>query len=93
MTRFVLGEVRRYVLLVTGLTCFIVGAIVLPLPLPFGLALILIGLSLLIVNSPFLRRKFLDLRIRWPRMDNWLRSVEHRLPAAVRNAIRPDPSE
>jgi len=93
MTRFVLGEVRRYVLLVMGLTCLVVGAIVLPLPLPFGLALILIGLSLLIVNSPFLRRKFLDLRLRWALMDNWLKSVEHRLPAAVRNAIKPDGSK
>jgi len=90
MTRFVLGEIRRYIMLTMGLLFLIVGAIVLPLPLPFGAAMILIGLSLLIVNSEFARAKFLNLRARWPSMDNWLRSVEHRLPRPLRNAITPD---
>ncbi len=90
MTRFVLGELRRYVMLGTGLIFLIAGAIVLPLPLPFGAAMILIGLSLLIVNSEFIRNKFLTLRSRWTSMDNWLKSVEHRLPRPLRNAIAPD---
>ena len=60
MTRFVLGELRRYIMLTVGLFFLITGAIVLPLPLPFGAAMILIGLSLLIVNSEFARAKFLD---------------------------------
>lgn len=90
MTRFVLGEIRRYVLLVMGLFFLVAGAIVLPLPLPFGAAMILIGLSLLIVNSEFARTKFLNLRARWTSFDNWLRSVEHRLPRPLRNAITPD---
>lgn len=90
MTQFVLGEIRRYVMLVMGIVFLIIGAIVLPLPLPFGLAMILIGLSILIVNSTFIRRKFLALRSRWTRMDEWLRSVEHRLPAPLRKAITPD---
>lgn len=90
MTRFVLGEIRRYVLITMGLTLLIAGMIVLPLPLPFGLAMILIGLSILIVNSPFLRSRFLLLRSRWSRMDDWISSVEHRLPGPVRRAIRPD---
>jgi hypothetical protein len=90
MTRFVLGEIRRYVMLTMGLFFLIVGAIVLPLPLPFGAAMILIGLSLLIVNSEFARTKFLNLRARWTSMDNWLRSVEHRLPGPLRKAIAPD---
>ena len=90
MTRFVLGELRRYIMLTVGLFFLIAGAIVLPLPLPFGAAMILIGLSLLIVNSEFARAKFLVLRARWTRMDNWLRSVEHRLPGPLRKAITPD---
>jgi hypothetical protein len=90
MTRFVLGEIRRYVMLTMGLFFLIAGMIVLPLPLPFGAAMILIGLSLLIINSKFARAKFLDLRARWTGMDNWLRSVEHRLPSSLRNAITPD---
>ncbi len=93
MTRFVLSEVRRYVMLTMGLVFFVVGAIVLPLPLPFGAAMILIGLSILIVNSQFIRNKFLDLRARWSGMDNWLRSVEHRLPSPLRKAITPDDRE
>lgn len=93
MTRFVLGELRRYVMLVTGLVFLIVGAIVLPLPLPFGLAMILIGLSLLIVNSEFIRYRFLDLRSRWDVMDRWLKSVEHRLPGPLRRAITPEDRE
>lgn len=93
MTRFVLAEIRRYVMLATGLFFFVVGAIVLPLPLPFGAAMILIGLSILIVNSVFIRNKFLELRRRWPKMDTWLRSVEHRLPGALRRAITPDERE
>lgn len=93
MTRFVLGEIRRYLMLGFGLVFLIAGAIVLPLPIPFGAAMILIGLSLLIVNSEFARAKFLNLRARWPSMDNWLRSVEHRLPRPLRNAITPDDRE
>jgi hypothetical protein len=93
MTRFVLGEIRRYVMLTMGLLFLIVGAIVLPLPLPFGAAMILIGLSMLIVNSEFARNKFLNLRRRWASMDNWLRSVEHRLPGPLRKAITPDDRE
>lgn len=93
MTRFVLGEIRRYVMITTGLVLLISGMIVLPLPIPFGLAMILIGLSILIVNSPFLRSRFLDLRRRWTRMDDWISSVEHRLPGPVRRAIRPDESD
>jgi hypothetical protein len=93
MTRFVLGEIRRYVLITMGLTLLIAGMIVLPLPIPFGLAMILIGLSLLLVNSPFIRNRFLDLRRRWTRMDEWISSVEHRLPGPVRRAIRPDDSD
>jgi len=93
MTRFVLGEIRRYVLLTMGLTLLIAGLIVLPLPIPFGLAMILIGLSLLLVNSPFIRSRFLVLRSRWSRMDAWISSVEHRLPGPVRRAIRPDGSD
>jgi len=93
MTRFVLAEIRRYVMITTGLVLLIAGMIVLPLPLPFGLAMILIGLSILIVNSPFLRSRFLDLRRRWSRMDAWINSVEHRLPGPVRRAIRPDESD
>lgn len=93
MTRFVLGEIRRYVLLTMGLTFLIAGLIVLPLPIPFGLAMILIGLSLLLVNSPFIRSRFLVLRSRWSRMDAWISSVEHRLPGPVRRAIRPDGSD
>jgi len=90
MTRFVLGEIRRYVMLAIGIVFLVVGAIVLPLPLPFGLAMILIGLSILIVNSTFIRNKFLALRRRWTSMDNWLKSVEHRMPRPLRNAITPD---
>ncbi len=93
MTRFVLGEIRRYVMLTMGLIFLVAGAIVLPLPLPFGAAMILIGLSILIVNSAFIRAKFLNLRARWPGMDSWLRSVEHRLPRPLRNAITPDDRE
>jgi hypothetical protein len=93
MTRFVLGEIRRYVMLTVGLIFLIVGAIVLPLPLPFGAAMILIGLSLLLINSEFIRRKFLALRQRWTSMDSWLRSVEHRLPGPLRNAITPDDTD
>lgn len=90
MTRFVLGELRRAVIIGFAAVCLVVGAITFPLPIPAGLPLLLIGTSLLIIESPFARRKFLRLRIMFPRLDRWLTSVEHRLPEALRKAMRHD---
>ncbi len=78
---------RRVFLLALAIPCLIVGAITLPTPLPIGAVLIVIGLGLLLLASPSLRRRFLMLRRRSPSLDRRLREIEHRLPELPRRLL------
>ncbi len=90
MTRFVLGELRRYTIIALGVICVLLGIIIAPLPLPLGIPLMLVGISLLIIEVPFMRRQFLALRKRNKRLDKFIDSIEHRLPESLRKALRND---
>jgi hypothetical protein len=64
---------------ITGGLCLVAGLATLWLPIPTGLALIMIGLSLLIMTSPHvavwlraLRRRYADLDIRLTRSEPFL---------------------
>jgi hypothetical protein len=90
VTRFVLGELRRYAIIVLAVICILAGIVIAPLPLPLGIPLILVGISLLIIEVPFMRRQFLALRKRYNRLDKFIDSIEHRLPERLRKALSKD---
>lgn len=72
--------------LLAGL-CFVAAALSLPLPLPLGFLFFVTGLSLLLLASPPMQRRFMALREHYPCFDERLRSIEHHLPAFVRKAL------
>lgn len=85
--------IRRFGLICLAIVCIVLGAITLPLPLPTGLILLAIGFGLLVMSSKRVRVWFHAKRRARPWLDAKLRKVEHHLPAAVRRALTPDPTD
>lgn len=85
---------RQVALLLLAGICFIAAVLSLPLPLPLGFIFTVVGLSLLLLASPAMQRRFLAIRMRYPDVDRRIQAVESYLPAFVRRALNgtpPDP--
>lgn len=72
---------------ILGVILIISGIIILPLPIPFGLAMIIIGLSLLVSHSNFFRTRFKMLRRRFARFSERLNNLKPHLPSFARRMI------
>ncbi|MGI9385764.1 MAG: hypothetical protein ACR2PO_21650 [Methyloligellaceae bacterium] len=79
--------VRRIVLFVLAGLCLALGLLSLPLPLPAGLFFNLTALALLLMASTTLQRWFRRLRIRFPRLDRAVASIERHLPEMMQRAL------
>ncbi len=78
---------QRLVLFCTGLVVFVAGLILFPLPIPLGLPLILVGLSLLVSSSLYVRRLLQRLRLHYPVMCARLEQVKPHMPLFIRRMI------
>jgi hypothetical protein len=66
----------RRVLFCTGVLCLLLTPIVAPIPGPGGIPLFLAGITLLLRNSKWAKRRYVRLKRRWPRQGKW---VDHGL--------------
>ena len=64
-----LGRVARLGLILLGLVIMIAGFLIAPLPGPFGLPVAVVGLAIVLRNSTWAKRRFIDAKRRWP---NWV---------------------
>ncbi len=78
---------QRILLFCSGLTVFILGLLLFPLPLPLGIPLILIGLSLMVSSSLYVRQGLRWLRQRYPHLSERLDQLKHRMPGFIRHMI------
>ena len=82
----------RLFLIIVAIVLIVVGAIVFPMPIPLGLIMMVLGLALLITQSPFVAGRVRAFRARHARTDQAIRKVENVLPAKLRDALkRTDP--
>lgn len=61
--------VLRFGLVFLGLLIVIAGIIIAPLPGPFGLPIAVVGMMIVLRNSMWAKRRFIDAKRRWP---NWV---------------------
>lgn len=73
--------------LVGGWILLVLGLIVTPLPIPVGLIMTLLGLALLVGESPLIRRLICRFRARNPRFCDRLKAIKRRSPGLVRRLI------
>jgi hypothetical protein len=78
------------VLLAIAILMVLVGLVTFLLPIPFGIVLLLMGVAMLMMVSPPVRRWFHRLRDRYPVLDRHLTNVEPHLPVTLRKILRPD---
>ena len=71
-----------------GAVLIVAGVPIFWLPIPLGAVMILLGLALLIANSPTLRDALRRWRSRHPRADDWLRKAERRTPGPFRRILQ-----
>lgn len=77
----------RVISIIIGVILVVSGLVVLPLPIPFGLAMIIVGLSLLISNSHYFRTLFKKLRRRFMGLSVRLNNLKPHLPGFARRMI------
>lgn len=82
-----MAPVGKLAIKVVGGLCFIAGLATLWLPIPTGLALMMIGLSLLIMSSPHVAVWLRALRRRYADLDVRLNRTEPFLPGQLRRAL------
>ncbi len=78
------------VLLVVAVTLVLVGLVTFLLPIPFGIVLLLMGIAMLMMVSPPVRRWFHRLRDRNAFVDRHLTNIEPHLPVSLQKILRPD---
>ncbi len=78
------------ILLIVAVLMVLVGLVTFLLPIPFGIVLLVMGIAMLMMVSPPVRRRFHRLRIRYPSLDRHLTSIEPHLPVALQKILRPD---
>ncbi len=78
------------VLLAIAILMVLVGLVTFLLPIPFGIVLLLMGIAMLMMVSPPVRRWFHRLREHYPSFDRRLASVEPHLPVSLQKILRPD---
>ena len=75
--------ILRFGLIILGLLVVIAGAVIAPLPGPFGLPIAVVGMMIVLRNSMWAKRRFIDAKRRWP---NWVypfRRLMRRRPEIV----------
>ena len=78
------------VLLAVAILFVLVGLVTFLLPIPFGIVLLLMGVAMLMMVSPPVRRWFHRLRDRYEFLDRHLTNVEPHLPVSLQKILRPD---
>ena len=63
------GGFLRLGLVILGLLIILAGIIIAPLPGPFGLPIAVVGMMIVLRNSMWAKRRFVDAKRRWP---NWV---------------------
>ena len=63
------GRILKLAYIVGGLLVMIAGFLIAPLPGPFGLPIAVVGLAIVLRNSTWAKRRFIDAKKRWP---NWV---------------------
>jgi Flp pilus assembly protein TadB len=84
------NNMRKLLLLTLAITLVLVGLVTFMLPIPLGVAPLIIGLAILMMVSPAMRRRFHRLRQRYPSFDARLKLLEPHLPLAVQKILRPE---
>ncbi|MCF6199130.1 MAG: hypothetical protein L3J67_06990 [Hyphomicrobiaceae bacterium] len=80
----------NFVLLIVAVLMVLVGLVTFLLPIPFGIVLLLMGIAMLMMVSPPVRRWFHAMRDRYPSLDRRLSSIEPHLPVSLQKILRPD---
>ena len=78
------------ILLAVALCLVLLGLVTFLLPIPFGIVLLLMGIAMLMMVSPPVRRWFHRMRDRHAFLDRQLTHVEPHLPVALQKILRPD---
>jgi uncharacterized membrane protein HdeD (DUF308 family) len=79
----------RISLLILAIVLIVAGLIVLPLPIPFGaLILLVLGVSLLIASNDTAAGWIRAWRVRNPRLNSRMLSLEARLPVWISKILR-----
>jgi hypothetical protein len=86
------GRFLRLGLVLLGLVIVLAGIVIAPLPGPFGLPIAMVGLMIVLRNSMWAKRRFIDAKRRWP---NWVHPFRRLLrrepeigPVAWQQALR-----
>ncbi len=80
----------NFILLLVAILMVLVGLVTFLLPIPFGIVLLLMGVAMLMMVSPPVRRWFHRLRDRYPSLDRHLSRLEPHLPVSLQKILRPD---
>lgn len=83
-------QVWNLVLLVIAILMVLVGLVTFLLPIPFGIVLLVMGIAMLMMVSPPVRRWFHRQRDRYPSLDRRLSTLEPHLPVSLQKILRPD---
>jgi hypothetical protein len=78
----------RISLLILAIVLIGAGLIVLPLPIPFGALMLLLGISLLIASNDTAAGWIRTWRVRNPRLNSRMLSLEARLPDWISRVLR-----
>lgn len=78
---------KKPVKLIIGWILFIGGVITAPIPLPIGQFIALVGLSLLVSESHFVRRMIQGLRRKIPALSRQMERVKPHLPKFLQQVI------
>jgi hypothetical protein len=78
----------RISLLILAIVLIGAGLIVLPLPIPFGALMLVLGISLLIASNDTAAGWSRRWRVRNPRLNSRMLSLEARLPAWISKILR-----
>ena len=77
----------KIVALLSAVFLILIGMILLPLPIPFGVTLILLGICIAVMVSPFVKRSVLRFRRSHPDIETVIDRVKHYLPGVLRQPI------
>jgi len=77
----------RWSKLILAVCCLLLGLAIFILPIPIGWLLILIGLALLVAESPLMQRWVKRRRLQNPKFDKAMRSSAPKLPKFLRHLI------
>ncbi len=77
------GRFFRFGLILLGLLIMLAGFLIAPLPGPFGLPVAVVGLMIVLRNSMWAKRRFIDAKRRWPNFVYPFRRLMRREPEVL----------